>query len=712
MLASLHPIAIEGEPSRLSLATKELARRYLDGEFKDSVVRATFRLSPEESATLSVNLQYAGTIQMIAEKAPLRILPEELLVGAATLLEAAEHRTPASDFRSTSHVTISFNTILQCGYRGLRQRLEQRLGDPALTPQQQEFLQSMVLCLDAARCWHDRYTAELERRIAAGSGPLKQHYQAIYHNMLMVPENPPQSFREAIQSLWLMFSFQRLCGNWSGLGRLDQMLGSYLEHDLQNGTITLDDARELLAHFWIKGTEWRGVRECSSGDAQYYQNVIIGGIDRDGNEVTNTVTYLVLDIVEELHISDFPVAVRINRHTPEKLLRRIAEIQRCGGGIVAVYNEDLVIHALVKFGFPEADAREFTNDGCWEAIIGGKSAFSYLPFDTLQVLQQTLALDTDRTPEFSDYDTLYRNFLTRLTSACRENDQTAAQSFKNNRRYGHGHIEPTPLLSLFVEGCIDQAASYNERGARYTIAASHAGGLPDVANSLHVIKKLVYEEQRLSLGELTDILRRNWDGSEELRQQIIRDYPLYGNDSEEADTLLARLVADYAAIAGATHEINGVLRPVGISTFGREIAYAKDRKATAFGRKAGEVLATNMAPTPGSDRLGPTAVIKSFCRCDFTAITNGCPLELKLHPSCCRGESGLEAMVGLLRAFVKLGGFYLQIDVVDSDVLRDAQLHPEKYPNLSVRIAGWSARFDSLDRNWQDMIIQRTQQRF
>jgi len=119
-----------------------------------------------------------------------------------------------------------------------------------------------------------------------------------------------------------------------------------------------------------------------------------------------------------------------------------------------------------------------------------------------------------------------------------------------------------------------------------------------------------------------------------------------------------------------------------------------------------------MAPTPGSDRLGPTAVIKSFCRCDFTAITNGCPLELKLHPSCCRGESGLEAMVGLLRAFVKLGGFYLQIDVVDSDVLRDAQLHPEKYPNLSVRIAGWSARFDSLDRNWQDMIIQRTQQRF
>jgi len=280
MLASLYPVTTE-TPLRLSSATRELAARYLDGEFKDTVVQADFKLPAEASAGLSDDMRYALTVKLIAEKAPLRILPEEKLVGAATLLEAAEHQTPASDFSSTSHVTIGFNTVLQCGYLGLRQRLEQRLADSSLTPHQQDFLQSMVLCLDAARCWHDRHAAELERRIAVSTGVVRQHYRTVHRNMLAVPENPPQSFREAVQSLWLMFSFQRLCGNWSGLGRLDQMLGSYLERDLQNGTITLDEARELLAHFWIKGTEWRDIRKCYGGDAQNYQNVILGGIERE-----------------------------------------------------------------------------------------------------------------------------------------------------------------------------------------------------------------------------------------------------------------------------------------------------------------------------------------------------------------------------------------------------------------------------------------------
>jgi len=711
MLKSLHPTP-GAVPARLSAETVKLAGRYLDGDFKDTVVPAAFGLTPEEESSLSVNMQYARSIRLIAEQAPLRILPEEKLVGAATLQEAINHHTPASKFAGTSHITIGFNAVLKTGYTGLRRQLEQRQTDPALTAEQQEFLQTMTLCLDAAGIWHNRIAAELERRIADSTEALQQHYRIVYRGMRAVPENPPQTFHEAVQSLWLMFAFQRLCGNWSGLGRMDEMLGPYLENDLKKGVITLDEARELLAHFWIKGTEWRLVQARYGGDAQNYQNVILGGIDRHGRDVTNTVTYLILDVVEELHISDYPVAVRIGPDTPEKLLRRIAEVQRLGGGIVAVYNEPMVIRALTRFGFPEADAREFTNDGCWEAIIGGRSAFTYLPFDAMMPLQDTLALDRDMTPEFASYDALYRDYLDRLATVCRQNDEVASHTFKNTQRHPGNGIEPTPLLSLFVEGCIANAVSYNDRGALYTISAIHAGGLPDVANSLYVIRKLVYEEQRLTLAGLTALLRRNWEGAEDLRLEILRDYPLYGNDDADADDILARVVADYAAIAGATYSIDGVLRPVGISTFGREIGYAKDRKATAFGRKAGEILATNLAPTPGSDRNGPTAVIKSFCKVDFTAIPNGCPLELKLHPSCCRGDAGLDAMVGLLRAFVALGGYYLQVDVVDSALLRQAQEHPEQFPNLCVRISGWSARFDTLDRDWQEMIIQRTQQRF
>lgn len=705
MLKALNPIPVK-VPRRLSSETVRLAQRYLDGEFKDTVTRAGFCLPETAVSGLSDNMKYGLTVKLIGENAPLRILPEELLVGAATLLEAAEHHTPACSYSSTSHVTIGFNQVLQSGYRGLRERVGQRLTDDRLAASQRDFLQAMLACLEGAQLWHKRQLAELDRLAAESSGNQRQHYADVRRFMTRVPELPPETFREAVQSLWLLFSFQRLCGNWSGLGRLDQMLGPYLKHDLQNGTITIDEARELLAHFWIKGTEWCKVFEHPyGGDAQYYQNVIIGGIDCDGNEVTNEVTYLILDVVEELHISDYPVAVRVSERTPDKLLRRIAEVQRCGGGIVSIYNEDLVIRALIKFGFPEADAREFTNDGCWEVIIGGKSAFIYIPFDALLLLQRTLGVETSEAlPDFASFEALYQDFLTGLRRQCRENDQAAAGAFQ-------GDIVPTPLLSLFVDDCIELARGYNNRGAKYNIAAIHAGGLPDVANSLYVIKKLIFDEHKMTLPELVLILRDNWAGQEPLRQRINRDYPLYGNDASEADAVFSRLVDDYARIAGETHEISGILRPVGISTFGREISYAPERKATAFGRKAGEILATNLAPTPGSDYSGPTAVIKSFCQVDFSKIANGCPLELKLHPVTVKGEDGILAMVSLLRTFVALGGFYLQADVVDSEVLRDAQLHPDKYPNLAVRISGWSARFDTLDRTWQDMIINRTQQR-
>ncbi len=710
MLNSLHPTSTP-EITRLSESTRNLAKRYLDGEFKNTVIKSNFRLNCEENPSMTDNMKYALTVKLIAQNAPLRIMREEHLVGAATYLEAAGHSTPGCDYPSTSHVTIGFGKVLKEGYKGLRTRISKRQKAGNLSPSQQDLLEAMLTCLDAAEIWNKRQIAELCRLAENASGKIKDHYKNQAETLSRVPENPPKSFREAVQSLWSMFSFQRLCGNWSGLGRMDQMLGPYLKQDLQNGRITLEEARELLAHFWIKGTEWRNVRDIESGDAQHYQNVILGGIDRNGNQVNNEVTELILDVVEELHISDYPVAVRVSQETSDHLFRRIAEIQRLGGGIVSIYNEPLVIQALTDFGIPIHDAMEFTNDGCWEAIIGGKSAFTYLPFDALLLLQNTLQFESDTINIYPSFEALYQNFLEELKALCKESDKHAAGHFKNEQRYGNGHCIPTPLLSMFVDDCIDRALSYNDRGAKYTIAAIHAGGLPDVANSLYVIKKVVYDEKIISLDKFIEILCNNWKGAEELRQQIVHDYPLYGNDTPEVDELFTRLVNNYAEIVGEVREINGVLRPAGISTFGREIAYAPHRKATAFGRHAGEILATNLAPTPGSDINGPTAVVKSFCRPDFSRMPNGCPLELKLHPSSVSGNDGLDALTGILKAFLALGGFYLQIDTVDTEVLRDAQAHPEKYPNLSVRISGWSARFDSLSEPWQNMIINRTQQK-
>ncbi len=741
-------------PRRLSDATRALAARVIGGAYGRAMESAPFSIDAESMPDATPNARYAEAVSHIAETAPLRIVPEEKLIGAAPFIEAPRHMTPGSDIGSTSHTTIGLDRVLKTGYGQLRQRVEGRLVRADLDDAQADLLRSMLRCLDAAAHWHRRYVMELERLIAESAADRRRHYEEVLAAALNVPENPPASFREALQSLWFMWEFQRLCGNWSGLGRVDMMLGPHLERDLADGHITLDEARELIAHFWIKGCEWTGAKTGhvgGSGDAQFYQNVILAGVDQSGKSVINDVTYLILDAVEELHVSDFPIAVRVNANTPDCLWRRIAEIQRLGGGIVSIYNEDVVIPALVRFGYSIEDARTFTNDGCWEVLVPGKTAFSYRPFDMLLCLQHVLALTSTSplpggttggsiqnlqgdgttptlphfdalksplpggttggaiqnlqgdgtTPTLPDFEALYSAFLIRLREQLEAIWRESAQAFSNGA--------PAPLLSLFVDDCIERGRGYHHRGAHYMVRSPHAGGMPDVANSLFVLKKVVFDEKSFTLDEFVHILRSNWQDHELLRQRIRNEYKLYGNDSDEADAMLLRVYRDYVRLCEEVPTRNGVRMPPGISTFGRQIEYSKHRAATAFGAFAGDILAPNLAPTPGTERNGPTAVVKSFCKVDFARLACGTPLDMRLHPSCLRDEAGLEALVALLKTFVAGGGFYLQVDVIDADTLRDAQQHPERYTNLSVRVSGWSARFTTLAREWQDMIIARTE---
>lgn len=679
---------------RLSEATRRLAERYLESdEIAKTAIGENFSFVPDPARGVFAN--YAENIRLIAEHAPLRILPEEKLIGAATYRTAVWHGTPGHVYNGISHTTVHFEKGIRIGLSGLEQEVRESMRRPGRTAGELEFLESMLTCIEAMRIWHRRYQAELKR-----TGGMEK----ISAVLEKVPERGAESFHEAVQSLAFFYEFCRLCGNWSGLGRLDRMLRGYLEQDLRANRITLEEARELLAHFWIKGTEWKGLQK-GSGDAQHYQNVILGGIDASGRDVTNPVTHLILDIVEELHISDFPIAVRVNGQTSDAMFARIAEIQRRGGGIVSIYNESVVLKALEKFGYPYEEAVEFTNDGCWEVIIPGRTFFSYRPFDALRIFQEYLF----RCPAGASFEGFYERYLEELRTYIRNLDREIASAFSRGEG---GFGTPGSLLSLFVENCIASARNYGAGGPVYTAVATHAGGLPDVANELFLLKKLVFEEKRLTLEEVVDLLRRNWEGEELLRKEIRAEYRLYGNDSAGADAMLKRLVEDYAAIAGETHQAGGVLRPVGISTFGRELEFASGRKATLAGNLAGEILAANLAPSPGTDLEGPTAVVKSFCKVDFTRISNGCPLDLKFHASALSGEDGVGKLAALLKTFLALGGFYLQVDAVDPEMLRDARKHPERYPNLSVRISGWSARFVTLSPEWQEMVIRRTEQRF
>ncbi len=678
---SFNPLG-DRTPRRLSPATRELAARYLDGE-----VGGTLRPAPpaRESDPYTVHLC------RLAEEADLALSPEERLAGAARWLEATLHRFPGTDRYSVSHVTVDFRRAVTRGLAGLEADVA---AGRRSNPEGAGFYDELEECIEAMRLWVERYRTELAERL--GESPF---FPRIAAALEQVPEHSPRDFFEATQSLWLFWSFQRLAGNWSGLGRVDELLGPFLDTDIGSGRLDIDEAREILACFWIKGTEWITGRKNYGGDAQFYQNVVLAGVDRRGHEVCNRVTMLILDVVEELHISDFPLGVRLSRKSPPQLLRRVAELQSRGGGIVSIYNEDVVISGLVKFGYPEEEARGFTNDGCWETLIPGETAFGYHPFDALRVWQNVFFADRD----YPDFESLFSAYSAALR---RQLEQICAD--------GRGRFDepddacPTPLLSLLMPSCIRSGRPYNRRGAKYNVLALHAGGLPDVANSFTAVRKLVYEDRLHSLDELRGILLRDFDGDERLRRTFERGAVWYGNDDEAADAMLVRVVSDFADAAAEFRERDGLLHPAGISTFGREVEFAPDRLATPFGRHAHDYLSSNLAPSPGTDRSGAGAVVKSCCKNDFTRIPNGCPLDLRFDADTLSSPSGIAMLEGVLKSFIEFGGYYLQVDSVSRRMLIDAKAHPERYPNLAVRISGWSARFATLDASWQDMIIARS----
>lgn len=711
-------------PSRLSRETVELASRYLLGEYQARLRPACFSdATIDLPKDASFETRHGKLALLIAEKSPLDILPEERLAGSASNLEALSHCVPGRSVKggwdspasSISHTTVDFGDAVRKGLSGLETEVKGKLAvDNDM--HHKEFYLGLLDVVEAMRTWNRRYIAAYKELLA--NPDAKKHennIRVIISTLSSVPENPPKTFREAIQSFWSFFEFQRLCGNWSGLGRFDEILGPYLTNDLENGVITLDEARELIAHFWIKGTEWCfGLRQNTnltpgSGDAQFYQNVVLSGIDGNGKQIENDVTFLVLDVVEELHISDYPIAVRVNEKTSEKLLRRIADVQLLGGGIVSIYNEPLVLKGLASLGIPEEEARTFTNDGCWEVIIPGKTNFKYSPTDVL--LQFQNALFCEKPPV--TFDEVYSSFLDNMRVLASEIRQAYAKSDLLPGKASPGDYTDAVnrsdvVLSLLEPSCRESGCSYLRQGTKYVFFAVHLAGLQDVANSLLAIKELVFKQHLLTLPELVEILKNDWQGAEELRLKAANSILYYGNDNDAADEMTRRVYDDCTGIISEIRQVGYIKVPVGISTFGREIQWSRHRLATAFGKHAHEYLAPNMSPTPGTDKSPLSSVINSYCKLNLVQTPNGCPLDLRLSAGIRKLPNAPELLANILQAFIRQGGFYLQLDTADADMLRAAQQEPDRFPNLVVRISGWSARFASLDKNWQDMIINRT----
>ena len=696
-----------GRPVRLSEATRRFAMESLQGKYGSQTMSVPFVEVGSIAGWdgMCEHDRYAAALDLLVRACPLRICEGEMVCGAATLGAAVRHQVPFARagqifWPSVSHLTVDFGILVREGIFGMRERIggidTSSFDQPAMDRHR-----CLLSTLDAMQVWHDRY---LEAT--------KDSYPELHQTLLRVPLYPAQSFREAVQSLWFGFAFLRLGGNWPGIGCIDRLLGPYLERDLANGSITLDEAREVLASMFIKGCEWIEIdTPRGSGDAQHYQNIVLGGTDREGRDVTNTVSYLCLEIVEELGISDFPISVRLHAGTPKKFLRLLASVMRHGGGVVAVYNEDTVFAALRAQGYPEQEIYDFANDGCWEVQIPGKTYFSYMPMDFLHVLMQdVLHVAEGEFTDFADMDALRGAYAECMKQKVAQACEGVLDGFAPAWRQGNGDIRlsiPTPMIDLFEHGCAESGRGYTEGGTPYRVISPHMGGVGDVANALCAIDHLCFIEKKLTVAQLCEILRNDWQGHEQLALYAKNKLPHYGNGDSEADAYYAWAVSAFADACEPYAHGYPIAFPPGISTFGRQIEWMSHRTAVPHGFCRGEILAGNTSPTPGTDTAGATATVRSYCAADLCRMTTGAALDIKLYPGTLEGENGLCALEGLMQGFCALGGYFMQVDVLDVQTLLDAREHPEQHKTLSVRVSGWNARFVTLDDAWQRMVLER-----
>ena len=710
----------EHRPVRLSARTRALAQWAKNGEFgKEMESRYCAVLDDPDFLQKDVYERFVAALEAVVEQDPIRLTDGEWLAGSAAFNKARQSRFPIAlagrdpqevFFWGADHLTPGFEKVLKEGLDSVEEEIRASLANHAPEPDKCHYLIQTQRCLALLRRWHRRYLEALDGKIAGTGGEIQARYRAVRRNLIRVPFAPAEDFREAVQSLWFMFSILRSLGNWAAVGRVDYLLGPYLERDLAAGTITLDEAREYIAHFWIKGCDWVDLQtnpfsRPGSGDGQNYQNVVLSGLDDQGNDITNPVTYLVLDVVEELGISDFPIAVRLSTRSPETLVRRVAQVAKLGGGILAMYNDDVVIPSLVKFGYPVEEANVYANDGCWEVQVPGRTDFNYWAWDVLAIFQREVLRLTEEGPSRLPYRSIPEILEAFLNAVDRQYQKDLARDHRSL------FIVANPVMSMLVDGCIRDGVDFASGGAHYRVRGVHAGGLPDVANALCAIDHVVFQKKMMDLDRFIDIVKADFEGHEALAACLRTEIRYYGNGGGEGDEMMKTLFRAYTELIGRTKIKDGWRFPAGISTFGRQITaeFLDNRVANPTGHRKGAFLSNNITPTPGTDTAGATALLRSYGMLNLVDLPGGTALEIRLSPATVRGEEGTESLMDFLYAFCELGGYFIQPDIVDAALLRAAQKDPEAYSNLSVRVTGWSARFRTLSENWQKMIIDRTE---
>ena len=632
--------------------------------------------------------------------------------------------------RAPGHTALD-GTIYTMGMRDFQERIRERrarldwLTDPEAT-RRDEQLKAMDIACEAAVVFAHRHAALADEMAAAEADPTRRReLREIAEVCRHVPAHAPRTFREAIQMYWFVHlgTVTELNG-WDAMnpGHLDQHLQPFYEREVAAGTLTREGAKELLQCLWIKFNNHPappkvGVTARESGTYNDFTNINLGGVTRDGADAVSGLSYLLLEVVDEIHLLQPQANVQISTVTPAPFLRAAARVIRKGYGYPSVFNADTVVAEQVRAGKSLEDAREGGTSGCIETGAFGKEAFLLTGYlNVPKILEITLHDGVDPASgkrlgpstgdprTFTSFDQLYEAFAAQLrwfVDVKVEVNQYIESMFA--RYY------PAPFLSVVIADCIEKGRDYYDGGPRYNTTYIQCCGIGTITDSLSAIRTHVFGSGRVTMERLLDALASDYQGHEPLRQLFLNKTPRFGNDDDAADAIMQRVYQSlFETIDGRPNTRGGLYHLNMLSTtchvyFGTRVG------ATPDGRRACLPISDGTSPAHGADRHGPTAVCKSLGKMDQVK-SGGTLLNQRFLPHVLEGENGLDALAGLVRGYFRMGGHHIQFNVVGTETLRDAQEHPERYRDLLVRVAGYSDYFVDMGRDLQEEVIARTAQ--
>ncbi len=637
--------------------------------------------------------------------------------------------TEFQEQRAPGH-TVAGKKVFQKGMLDFKAEVEKALtnldfkNDPRAIERREE-LKAMAIAADALILFANRYADELEKlALTEKNSVRKEELVEMARICRKVPANAPSTFHEMLQHYWFIhLGIITELNPWDSFnpGRLDQHLYPFYKRELDLGVLTQDYAVELLHAFWVKFNNHpsppkMGVTAQESNTYTDFSLINLGGVKEDGSDAVNDLTYVLLDVIEEMRILQPSSMVQISKKNPDRFVKRAVRIAKTGFGQPSFFNTDAIVQQLLSQGKSIVDARNGGASGCVETGAFGTEAYILTGYFNLnKVLEITLnngvdpvtgksiGLKTGNPEDFKSFDELYAAYEKQLNH------------FIDIKIEGNNIIEkmwgtymPVPLLSLITEDCIKNGKDYNAGGARYNTSYIQGVGLGSITDNLTVIRKHVFEDKTISMADLLKALKSNFEGYNHLRHDVIYDTPKWGNNDDYADRHAVMVFNTfYNAVNGRPTSRGGAFRINMLPTtshvyFGSKIGAMPD------GRLAKEPLSEGISPVQGADRKGPTGVIQSAAKIDHIK-TGGTLLNQKFSPSFFNGDESLDKIVSLVRSYFKMDGHHIQFNVVNADTLRDAQKHPEKYQDLIVRVAGYSDYFNDLGEALQNEIIRRTE---